>query len=118
AADAFPVLFARSFAGSISRKSTHLSGPDYWPRFFVSASAGRVDLPGHRRCRGGVDINLLSLPLSIAAGVFACGAGHGLLLRHLRPRSCPGMAIGGAGNPALNGPSEYVARCITVSLEQ
>src|SRR5207245_2687495 len=50
-----------------------------------------------------------------AAGVFARSARHGLLLWHLRSRSRRGMASGGAGNAALNGPAKDVANSITVS---
>src|SRR5438552_14720501 len=101
AANSFPILSAGPFARSVSERSTNLAGADYWPRFLFSASAGLGDIPGHGHCRGGVDVYLLSLSLPVAAGVFARSTGNGLLLRHLRSRSCPGMASGGAGNAAL-----------------
>src|SRR6266850_454829 len=106
-ANSFPILSPRSPARPISKEPASLAHPHHWPRVLFSPPARYLDCPRHRHRRANLDSHLLPLPPFAATRSVPRRTWHRILLRHLRPRPRPGMAIGLLCiRPSVIGPSQ------------
>src|SRR5580765_1690708 len=91
--NSFPILPPRPTARILSERPTLLAHPHHGSVFFFGPPSGCLDLACHRLRWTDLDSYLLPLPTIAATRSFPRRSRHRILLRHLRPRPRPRMAI-------------------------